>query len=645
MKAFWKLFGAICAGVMLLVPATLFALHFYDWDQARPWIEKKVQERTGRQLTLGKLVVHPFSLHPRVRAERIRFENADWGEKRPMLEAEAVEFTFSLPRLLFQNRIVIPELKLENADALLQREADGRRNWILKSPGETAEGRSPQILSLPVSDSRIRVIDKASRTDARFMLRSVPDQEVYSMDFSATGRVRGVPLAVKGGGGNLLALMDETSAYPLRFEGTLGDARFRAQGSLTGIATLNDLDVDMTLSGGNLAPLGEVLAISLPHTRPYKLSGKFSRRGPDWTFRQFAGAVGASDLSGDFNVNTAGERPVLNAKLRSSNLDIADLGGFIGMHPGEGKSTRAPGRLLPSDPINLEKLRRVDAHVKLVATHIQNPNLPLDDLDAKLDLEDGVFKLQPIVFGVADGKVESRVSVDARKARLGADIDTVFRDLRLGKLVPGAKILDESLGAVDGRAKLSGTGNSMAGILATSSGRIDLLSGGGQVSNLMMEYAGADIAEILKFWAGGDRQIQLRCAVVSMDVKDGAASSTTGVFDTDDTYIGATGGLSFRDETLNFRLVPLPKDVSILSLRGPLYINGTFKEPKYGLEKAPLARKVGAAVLLGLLNPLAAIIPLIETGPGKDAACAELLGSARAALGNGKPANGSGKKS
>ena len=37
-------------------------------------------------------------------------------------------------------------------------------------------------------------------------------------------------------------------------------------------------------------------------------------------------------------------------------------------------------------------------------------------------------------------------------------------------------------------------------------------------------------------------------------------------------------------------------------------------------------------MLLGLINPLAALIPLIETGPGKDvkAPCADLVGSLQA---------------
>ena len=49
------------------------------------------------------------------------------------------------------------------------------------------------------------------------------------------------------------------------------------------------------------------------------------------------------------------------------------------------------------------------------------------------------------------------------------------------------------------------------------------------------------------------------------------------------------------------------------------------------------AARTGAAVLLGtLLTPLAAIIPLIETGPGKDSDCGELIASIGK---NSQPAN------
>ncbi|MBC7803896.1 MAG: AsmA family protein [Candidatus Parcubacteria bacterium] len=629
----WRPF-LIAGGVLLAsVIAAVVTLALFDWNHARGWVASWVSERTGRTLSIaGNLEVKPFSFNPRVRAEQVSFANAEWGEQQPMLEADTVDFRVNLFSLL-RGPVTFPEVMLGKARVLLQRDEGGQRNWILKPPGRTDEGQSPQIHRLTVNEGLLTVKDKMSDTDAVVQLQSATHNK-YTLNLIVNGRVRGVPVQVKGSGGGLLALQDDGSSYPLKLSGKVGGGQMSAEGNISGIASLQAVDAQLSLSGSDLAPLGDLLNISLPRTKPYKLSGNLQRRGTQWSFSKFRGTVGASDLGGEFSVDTrtGPERPVLKANLASAHLDIADLGGFVGAVPGTGPAVKAPGRILPSRPFNLEKLNRVDAYVKLVATRFQNRDkLPLDNLDATLNLENGVFKLAPIVFGVAGGKVNSTVVVNATEKTLRTSIDSAFRKLHLNQLIPGTDKLDASFGAVDGRAKLAGTGDSIAAILASSAGRVDLYSGGGKVSNLLMEFAGADIAEIVKFWVGGDKQIQLRCAVASFEVKNGLMDAETLVVDTDDTVIGGKGGISLRDESYDLTLTPLPKDFSILSLRGPLRVTGSFAKPNYGLEKAALARKVGASLLLGLINPLAAIVPLIETGPGKDAPCASLVASVQAA--------------
>ena len=66
--------------------------------------------------------------------------------------------------------------------------------------------------------------------------------------------------------------------------------------------------------------------------------------------------------------------------------------------------------------------------------------------------------------------------------------------------------------------------------------------------------------------------------------------------------------------------------MSFLSARSPLFARGTFKSPKFSPDMKRVATRTGAAVVLGpLLTPLAALLPLIETGSGKDSDCADLL--------------------
>jgi uncharacterized protein involved in outer membrane biogenesis len=307
-------------------------------------------------------------------------------------------------------------------------------------------------------------------------------------------------------------------------------------------------------------------------------------------------------------------------------LDIADLGGFVGASLGTG-SVRT-SRVLPNENFDLEKLRRADADIRFVAQRFTNRDrLPLDNLNARLTLQDGVVQLVPLNFGVGGGEMRSNVRFDARTAKIHARVDTQFRRLHINRLAPKAEILENAIGTIDGEAKLAGSGNSIATMLGAADGRVALVSSGGNVSNLLLALAGANGAKILRFMVFGDRNAKLHCAVAAFDVKQGLMTADVLVVDTSDTNITGSGNVNLNDETLALTLVPLPKNPSILSLRGPLHVTGTFKDPGVELDKPTVSLRAGGAALLALINPLAALIPLIETGPGKDSDCAQLTTS------------------
>lgn len=316
---------------------------------------------------------------------------------------------------------------------------------------------------------------------------------------------------------------------------------------------------------------------------------------------------------------------MLRGNLTSSLLDIADLGGFVGANPGA-NAVSTTRRVLPQKTFDLEKLRRADADVNFTATRFTNrDSLPLDDLKAHLVLQGGVLQMVPVNFGVAGGNMRSTIWFDARSSRINARIDTQFRGLHINRLIPRAGILESALGTIDGNARLAGSGHSIAAMLSVADGRLALVSAGGNISSLLMALAGANGAKILQLLVLGDREAKLHCGAAAFNVEQGVMTSEVLVVDTSDTNISGGGNVNLRDETIDLTLNPLPKRPSVLSLRGPLHITGTFSEqPRIGLDMPTVAMRAGGAVLLGIVSPLAVLLPLIETGPGKDSDCARL---------------------
>ena len=60
------------------------------------------------------------------------------------------------------------------------------------------------------------------------------------------------------------------------------------------------------------------------------------------------------------------------------------------------------------------------------------------------------------------------------------------------------------------------------------------------------------------------------------------------------------------------------------------------KSPEVAVEKTPLALRICGAVALAAITPLAALLPLIETGPGKDTDCRRVLAAANDAQGQAR---------
>ena len=166
-------------------------------------------------------------------------------------------------------------------------------------------------------------------------------------------------------------------------------------------------------------------------------------------------------------------------------------------------------------------------------------------------------------------------------------------------------------------------------MLATSNGKLGLVIAGGEISNEMIEIIGLDLWEWLRFKVKGDQPTQIRCGVADFSVNNGVMAVNALVLDTVDTNIGGTGTIDFGKETLDLTLNPQPKDKSLVSFRGPIHIRGTLANPDVQLDKVSLAKRGLGAVLLGIVNPLLALIPLIETGPGLDSDCGRLIQKAK----------------
>lgn len=627
-RRWWIGLGIVAALVAIFVL-------LFDWNWLRGPVERAVSAKTGREFHLGHLDVDLGRITT-VRGERLSLGNASWSKRGAMAELNAAEIDVEFWPLL-RGKLRLPEIRLEHPTLLLEAGNDSHPgNWVFDQ--SDGDGSMPRLGRLLVTNGRLQYIDDASRSDVDVAINSLAppssDQRAAPIGIDGKGRWKGYPFSLKGNTASPLELSQSEHPFRIDLRGSAGATRTHVRGTLTNPFQFRVFDLQMALSGQDMEDLYPLIGVAMPSTPPYKLDGRLRRDGDVWRYEKFTGTAGDSDLSGTAEIDLRNKRPFLRADLASKRLDFDDLAGFVGAPPKTGTNESAnaeqkkqaaqlaaSARVLPTTPYDLSKLRSMNAQVRWRAQRINAPSWPLDDMDASLTLKDGLLQLDPLNFGVAGGDIRSTIGMDARKAVITTQLKASIRGIRLDRLFPDATLAKQASGAIGGELDLRGRGNSIAAMLGSADGSIGVGMGRGHVGNLIMELAGLDIAESLKYLLTKDRQIPVRCIFGDFGVQDGLMQSRALAFDSTDTIIVGEGNISLKNETLDLLLRPRPKDRSILSLRSPLRIGGTFKDPSFRPDFKALGVRGAIAIALGSIAPPAALLATFEPGPGKDSDC------------------------
>ena len=421
----------------------------------------------------------------------------------------------------------------------------------------------------------------------------------------------------------------------------IGDTRATAKGTLRDPANPSSMDLQLSLAGASLAELYQIVGVPLPPTPAYRIQGRLVHSEKTWALRQFTGAVGDSDLAGTFLIDRGRSPQFMSADLTSNRLALADLAGFVGAEKtaSGNVTTPNPARVLPDSPYNLEKLKAADADIRFQGKKIVTERLPVDNMTAHLIVKSGVLTLAPLNFGVAGGHLVSSITLDGSAALIASRADIRVQSLQLGQLIPQLKVSQASVGEMDGRVRLTARGNSIAAMLGSANGDTALVVGEGEVSDLLLRLSNLDVANTLLVLLRGDRNIPLRCMVADLRFENGIMHPRQFVFDTAHTTLSAEGKANFTDETLDLRLIAKPKGRSLVSLRGPIVVSGTFANPSVLPDMKRLAARGAAAAALAVIaTPLAAIIPFIQLGGSPEVQCGPLLETAKRAIQQPAPA-------
>ncbi|HET7670770.1 MAG TPA: AsmA family protein [Burkholderiales bacterium] len=607
--------GAVLALLLVLVLFVTFGL-----GTLKGPVTKAVTNATGRELLIeGDFRAVWSWLHPRFRAEKVSWANPDWATEDYMFQADAVELSVKVLPLLI-GRVVLPEVHLERPIVNLEIDEEGRKNWLMeRDQQKEGQGSRIAVQQLTLDHGQLKYDDAGRDISLQSELSTTED----GVNVKSKGTYHGMPATLEGTAGHVLGLKDVDTPFPIDATAKVGETAIKAKGTLTNVAQLSALDLQIELKGRTMSELYDVIGLAFPETSPYTTRGRLVRGDNMIRYEKFTGKVGESDIAGTLQFDLGGKRAFMHGELTSKVLNLADLGPLVGTdQPKE-------SGVLPDMPFDSDRWDSIDADVRIKAGSIRRPKaLPLDNLSTRIQMRDKVLTLDPFNIGIAGGQIAGQIKMDGQKSPIAGTTTLRVKDLQLSKLFPTMKENQASIGDINGLVELAGRGDSVGQILGTSNGKVGLFLDGGKISRFMMNLVALDLWGAAKAKLQGDEPVEIRCAIADFGVKDGLMKTNAFVFDTQVVNVGGDGTINLKSEEMDLKLNPEPKDRSIASLNSPLFIRGTFGEPKVAPDWNRVGRKGVTAVVMGALSPLLAVLPLVKEGKDKDSPCAQLIASA-----------------
>lgn len=563
-------------------------------------------------------------------------------------------------------------LEVGSIDARLRRLPDGRANWRFERPAGArgqapAEAVAPEFTHLVVHKGELSLHDSVAGLELEALARTREGtaRDAAGLFVRASGSYKGQRFTAEARSPGILPLVaprGRTRPVALVFSARLGspgrrDSEFRFRGKAQDLLRFEGLDGSFRLAGASLAAVGNAVGVTLPSTDAFFMQGRITKQETRWQVGVTQFDVGSTHLTGDFRYDSARQPPLLAGQLRGRQLVLRDLAPAFGASPApdtgtaERRKTATAGRVLPSREFDIPSLRRMEADIDVRIDRVDLGSealRPLEPLQAQLTLRGGVLRLDHLLARTAQGELQGELQLDARQpqplwtgdlrwsgihlsdwirqrnpfARNEAvEADRARRARKAPEAGTGAR--DDSTiatahfvtGELAGQARVRGEGRSTAGMLGSLEGDVYLWIRQGTVSHLLLEAMGLDIAEGLGLVIKGDSNLPLRCAAMSLKARQGVLHTEAGVVDTPDTLLLLSGTVSLAEETFGLRVEARPHDRSLLSVRAPLRLRGSFSAPKVRPEMEKMGGKAVLATVLGtLLAPLAALLPLVDPG-------------------------------
>ena len=622
--------------ILLIGIGGYIAIKSVDFNRYKNIVEEKVSEATGRDFRIGDVQIKA-SLSPTVELKNVTLANADWASEKMMARIDAIDVGMAILPLI-KGSYVVDKFVIKNAEVNLEETKDGRANWNFETAKATekapakAEKTSYNFSLIRVANAQENALTAEEESSANDILSKVVIKEVAleSVKVNYIGKdAQPQSFDIKE------MRLDENDDKNIDFSFNVNDGLYSGKGMFGALNLLKSekgypVKADVNVMGINVitdATLFDVMNVdALRFDAKVKAKGFL---GKDSTYREsadvalkgnlkeIAAVINKFSIADNVIVGTANavlseKTPKITANLKSDkiNLDSFAAPKKTALNFNLIKSAQAT-TTVPNEAIPYEALYSVNADVDVTVAQIIKNNMPLvSDLALNAKVNKGVAALKVINGKIAKGDLRADAVLSAQNKNLDINLNVVKLNLQdLMKILDAQsdkfKIMSGS--DTDLYVKLKGVGNTYAAIVESLSGSLALIV---DKSQMHLGNIGMIKGNILsQLWNAlsltkGDDNLNMECAVLRADFKDGLATMPNGIVVKADKFtVVANGKVNLKNDKISVSFKPFAgklTDTNIAkALSSLVQVTGTIQKPTIGVDTANAVKNIVGAAMTG----------------------------------------------
>lgn len=563
-------------------------------------VARDLTEALGRQVTVEGEVGYGIGLTPELVLRDVTLANIEGGSQPVMARFAEVTAQLRLWPLLTGD-MEVTALSARDGELLLEYGVEGRRNWAFgDGAGGTGALSDLSSLRLMAVDLRYPGFGEAERL-VRLEEALATGAASDMADLTVSGSAEGLPLSLNGTTGGLDGLFADSAEWPVDLDLTVGEAALSMDGAVGQPLSAATFSGVVEIDAPGPEPVAAILGVAQPEGMPVSAGAMVVREQGGMTMEDLTATVGDTSVAGRLAVSWTGPKPYLTGDLTVDSV-------VLGADGGEGTLGQA-----------LEPLRTVNGDLSVMVESLTFFGQTAAAVAAHLQIVDG-----RLTADISEGTLWDGIASGAVVLHGGMSPPLVGLDMSASDIDVNA-LLDQVTGRADLEVRVEAQGEDRANLMASLGGQTYVTMGEGTLEGTALERLGEGVLSALAPSSEGNGTAEIICASGGFAISGGVARTEQFVIALPDTTVTAEGAISLIDGTVDAILTPQPRDPSLFEVATSVRIHGPIADPEVEVDARDALVQGAASLLLGAINPLAAVVPFISAGEGEGNPCVAAL--------------------